>query len=110
MRVDDKLIRELSDRLAKAIANELQSTHAAALLLHEPECLMLVKITDLIKGHNPIQGELLSNVRKGLDAIWDNSKVLSGRDMDFLARALDEAQEINNWKEESEKHWLANAY
>lgn len=110
MKVTDSMVKQMAEKLAELIAAEMASTHRAAMLIHEEDIEIFVKVMDLANRRNPIEGKSLQSVRDGLQIVWDNSKVLSGRDMDFLARALDIAQEQDKWKEDSAKHWLAAAY
>lgn len=110
MKVSDTLVKELAGKLAELIAAEMESKHAAAILMHESDVLMFLKVMDIIDHKNPLQGNALHAVRKAMHEMWDNSKVLSGSHMDFLERALDLAQQQDEWRENSAKHELANAY
>lgn len=110
MKVSPETVKEIAEKLAEALAAELEAKHASALILHEQEVELLIRIMRMVERRNPIDGKHLEALRKGLNHIWESSTVLSGQMMDFLARALDIAQQQDEWKKESAKHWLADAY
>ena len=110
MKVSPETVKELSEKIAEALAAELEAKHAAALIIHEEEVEIFIRLHHMANRRNPIDGKYLEALRKGLDHIWDASRVLSGRDMDFLSRSLDVAQKQRNWEVDSENHELANAY